>query len=444
MATLESVLGGKGLKRGKIREAEREDVTTASWRDSSVSGASASDEQHIIPAKQSSSAFSMWLSPAGLPCDMAIDDYRLLHHWTTTLCPLLSVAPTVEKNPFQQHLTPMAHDPGHLRHIILYMGAKHLTVLLGQSFLEQDMLRHRTLALRYLSQALDDAHQAVSDSTLASVLLMQQSAIFVSDADKETRADHLTGAKWIITRRADLLSSPDPRRRFLLSLFRYHDIMSSISRGDSPLVNHSDGDTNTLDLGSSADLLLSHISSFLPLISSISVLQTRKKFTNSEIIDANILATASSIETKLQTWTPVASSPDWTNTIEAYRHAAFIYLSRVTYNIRAPHPLTIQHVRLCLDALHAVPARSALSSVLVWPIFTAGCESIDAADRDFCRQRLRDMYWKRRLVSLLRVLGGIEDVWRQKDQEAMEGAERVVGVDCISVLKGRGREVELV
>ncbi|KAJ5610231.1 hypothetical protein N7510_006950 [Penicillium lagena] len=449
MATLKSGLGGKGLKRGKIREVKREDTPTASWRDSdwsssSVSGASASDERYTVPAQQTTSALTMWLSPSGIPCGMAIDDYRLLHHWTTTLCPLLSVASTLEKNPFLQHLAPMAYDPGPLRHIILYMAAKHLAVLHGQYFLERDMLRHHTLAVRYLSQALDDAHEAVSDSTLASILLMQQSAIFVSDADKGTRADHLAGAKWIITRRTDLVSSLDPRRRFLLSLFRYHDIMSSISRGDAPLLNSSDGNTNSLNLGSNVDLLLGRISSLLLLISEISVLQTRKKSTESEIVDTNLIAIASLIESKLQIWTPVTSNTDWTNTAEAYRHAAFIYLYRVTYNIGAPHPLTIHHVRLCLDALHAVPASSTLSSVLVWPIFTAGCESIDATDRDFCRQRLRDMYWKRRLESLLRVLGAIEDVWEQKDQESMEGIERAIRVDCIGVLKGRRREIDLV
>jgi len=157
------------------------------------------------------------------------------------------------------------------------------------------------------------------------------------------------------------------------------------------------------------------------------------------------MATSSSLEAQLEDGgeeEPDADS-EWHLTAAAYRHAAFIFLYRVVYNVGALHPLTVRHVRHCLDALAGVPSTSSLASVHVWPLFTAGCESTEYADREFCRRRLLSMYGERKLPSLPRVLAAMETVWAQKDKEARRGVEEVTKLDCIAVLKQQGKEIDL-
>ncbi|KIV81391.1 hypothetical protein PV11_03582 [Exophiala sideris] len=387
------------------------------------------------------------LSPKGRPSDtppgMDLEDYQFLHHWTTVVSPILSIASKTEHNPFREHLTPMTYENGPLRYTVLFCAAKHLWALHGQQYGGKQILRYQSLALRHLNEALGNSNEATSDSTLASVLLMQLSTLFASD--EEPRADHLNGAKWIITNRRGLSSFSDSCGRFLKSLFRYHDVMSSITRGDTPLLEHQD------DLTLDADEFLGGIAPLLEIISQISMLQPRKQVLDLEtddvaekdLVQSVFLAKGLALETQLKDWNGPVNDPDWLATAEAFRHAAFIYLYRVIYNIGAPHPLTLQHAKSCLVALRSIPLESPLVSVHVWPIFTAGCESIDPWDRAFCRQRLQDMFHERKLLSLLRVQRAMEDVWSRKDQEALRGADQVCKVDCIAVLKQKGREIEL-
>jgi hypothetical protein len=220
--------------------------------------------------------------------------------------------------------------------------------------------------------------------------------------------------------------------------------MSSISNGERPLLDPNNVPTEDVEQ------VLGGITSLLQIVSQISILQSLKKSAREagtcnvgDQIVPVVMTMSSSLEAQLQDWSISTEEPEWFNTAEAYRHAAFIYLYRVVYNIGAPHPLTMRHVRSCLDALEAVPSTSSLASVHVWPLWTAGCESIDWCDREFCRQRLQAMYDERKLPSLLRAQAAMGNVWTQKDREAQRGTEEASKVDCIAVLKEQGTAVDL-
>lgn len=386
------------------------------------------------------------LSPHDRPASMAqglqIEEYRHLHHWATVVAPLLSVASQDEVNPFLQHLIPMAYENSSLRYTLLLCAAKHLSLLFGENQEQQQILRYQGLALHSLNKALSNEYEALADPTLAAVLLMQLSQMFASD--QEPRVDHLVGAKYIITKRHRLTIKPDSCGRFLESLFKYHDVMSSITRGDRPLMDH-DGAPD-----SDSGAFLGSIEPLLEIISRISELQPRKKLiswntvedVDAETNDSFVRVSGSLLESRLNSWIAPCKDADWFNTAEAFRHAAYIYLYRVIDNIGAPDPRTLQHVKFCVDALRSTAITSPLLSVHAWPIFTAGCETLDATERNFCRQRLDDMFNDRKLLSLLRVKRAMEDVWVQKDQEALFGAD-VGKLDCIDVLKQRGSNVEL-
>ncbi|KIW19058.1 hypothetical protein PV08_03348 [Exophiala spinifera] len=381
-------------------------------------------------------------SPASMAQGLRVEEYRHLHHWTTVVAPLLSVTSKAEVNPFQRHFIPMAYDNGSLRYTMLLCAAKHLSLLVNQPQDQQLILRYQGLALRNLNEALSDENEALSNPTLAAVLLMQLSQMFASD--QESRADHLVGAKYIIAKRHRLANNPDSCGRFLESLFKYHDVMSSITRSDRPLLNHD------CPPASDSDAFLGSIEPLLEIISQISELQPRKKLisqnsvedTDEATSDSFIRISGSLLETQLESWNSPRKDADWFNTAEAFRHAAFIYLYRVIDDIGAPDPRTLYHVKQCVEALRSTAITSPLLSIHAWPIFTAGCEALEASERDFCRQRLDDMFNDRKLLSLLRVKRAMEDVWDQKDREALFGAD-VGKLDCINVLKQKGSNIDL-
>jgi hypothetical protein len=349
---------------------------------------------------------------------MTLGEYRLLHHWTSSLSFILSVAPKTEMNPFQMHITAMAFEKGPLRYTILSMAARHLAVAL-------DELELGIAAQKYQQQGIQ---------------YLQVSASF--SADDEPRANHLLGAKWIITKRGGPSACSESRSRFLLSLFTYHDVLSSISKGEKPMLDH-----NYSPLPG-ADELMGCTTSVLSIVSQISDLQSLKKAASmdeSGSQDAELPSTGMVLEAKLKTWKAPSTYPMLNQqTAEAYRHAALIYLYRVIYNIGAPHPLTLSHVRKCLDSLGTIPSQSSLASIHVWPLFTAGCESVSIQDREFVCQRFQEMYAQRRMLSLKRVQRAIEDVWADKDQEASHDVDRMVKLDCIDAIKSRGKQVDIV
>jgi hypothetical protein len=331
----------------------------------------------------------------------------------------------------------MVHDSSALRSTVLSMAANHLALASDDSSLQIQAYRHQQDAIHQLQHLIQDPAQSTTEPALATVLMMQISArLFGTDNDASV-ANHLAGAKAMITRRDTRFESPSTR--FLLSLFAYHDILSSVSRGAQPLANH---DANFTAVEGEPEM--HDIARILLVVARISRLQHTIKARRMDASEPALTEDENVVGTGIQhALLAIESSPlaeeamDISVTAEAYRHAAFIYLYRTWLSIGAPNPITLSHVSACLSAIQRVPATSPLSSSHIWPLFTAGCEAIDVAERAFVRQRFEDMYAAKRFPSLRRVMRDVEDVWGAKEK----GGE---GVDCIQVVLGRrGREVDL-
>ncbi|KAF2024129.1 hypothetical protein EK21DRAFT_79341 [Setomelanomma holmii] len=394
------------------------------------------------------STYSLPLLPlASSPSSSSLlsSDRWLLHYWVERLSNLISVAPRKEHvTPFQLHLTAMVHDSAALRSTILSMAANHLALSSNDPSLRVQAYRYQQDAIHELQDIVQDPEQAVTEPALATVLMMQVSArLFGGDNDGAV-ANHLAGAKAMISRRAaSTHSSSSSTSNFLLSLFAYHDILSSVSRGSRPLSDH---DTNFAAVEGEADM--QSIAQVLLAVARISQLQHAIKERQSTEHTASLSeeedATGRDIQQTLlaMDFSSSKTVSDISLTAEAYRHAAFIYLYRTWLSIGAPNPISMEHVTRCLSLVSFVPVSSPLTSAHIWPLFTAGCEAIDASQRAFVEQRFEDMYEEKKFPSLRRVARDVRDVWGAKDaeQEGM-GMEKV---DCIQViLRRRGREVDL-
>jgi hypothetical protein len=343
----------------------------------------------------------------------------------------------------------MVHDSAALRSTVLSMAANHLALSSNDASWKVQAFRHQQDAIHELQEVIQDPSQAATEPALATVLMMQVSARLFGDDDDASVANHLAGAKAIITRRGHLDSWSTPSStKFLLSLFAYHDILSSVSRGARPLADH-DTDFSAVE----DEPEMESIAKVLLAVARVSQLQhamkARRNDSNEPALSEEENATGRDIQQSLLAMdisSDSTSPTDITYTAEAYRHAAFIYLYRTWLEIGAPNPISMDHVQRCLQYIQQVDVNSPLTSAHIWPLFTAGCEAIDSTQRQFVRDRFEEMYTSKRFPSLRRVMRDIEDVWGAKDtEEQMKGQDGMAKVDCIQViLKRRGREVDLV
>jgi hypothetical protein len=399
-----------------------------------------------------SSTYSLPLIPVASPSfviDLSSNDRWLLQYWIRRLSALISVTPRRENaSPFQLHLTAMVHDSNALRSTVLSMAANHLALSSNDTSWKVQAFRHQQDAIHELQGIIQDPQQAATEPALATVLMMQVSARLFGDDDDASVANHLAGAKAMIKRRRTLQSSSiSSSTKFLLSLFAYHDILSSVSRGSQPLANH---DTEFAAIENQPEM--EGIAKVLLAVARISQLQhiikERRGDPTEGALSEEENITGKDIQQSLLAMEFIDGLVEHTDiscTAEAYRHAAFIYLYRTWLDIGAPNPISMDHVRNCLDYIRQVDVNSPLTSAHIWPLFTAGCEAIDNTQRQFVRDRFEEMYTAKKFPSLRRVMRDIEDVWGAKDMEQqMKGQDGMAKVDCIQViLRRRGREVGL-
>ncbi|KAH7067952.1 fungal-specific transcription factor domain-containing protein [Paraphoma chrysanthemicola] len=444
--------GNTSTPTKKPRRAKRKSPVLSESNLSSDSGANFESNSFVLatPSYGSSSPDSIFSLPvislASPPrtAALSVNDRWLLHYWVMRLSTLISVAPRKEyATPFQLHLTAMVHESAALRSTILSMAANHLSLSSQDPSLRYQAYRHQQDAIHELQTVIQDPSQAASEPALATVLMMQLSGKLFGNDDDASVANHLAGAKAMIARRGSSSESTSSTANFLLSLFAYHDILASVSRGSQPLADHEhdfaavEGEA---DMQSVAQVLLT--------VARISQLQhaikARQAVSTATTLSEEEDATGRDIQQTLLSmcFQPGNTASDIVLTAEAYRHAAFIYLYRTWLSIGAPNPITMDHVTRCLSFIRLVSVTSPLTSAHIWPLFTAGCEAIDVAQREFVRVRFEDMYAEKRFPSLRRVLRDVQHVWVAKDAEV--GRDSREKVDCIQViLRSRGREVDL-
>ncbi|OTB02557.1 hypothetical protein M426DRAFT_62029 [Hypoxylon sp. CI-4A] len=333
-----------------------------------------------------------------IPNDVHNVNRYLLNHWSSTLATMVSMV-SAPQNPFLIHLTPMISQSTALHSVLCSIAAYHLAILRNEDSLHNLATRHRVVAISSLRQTIQTESPELS---LATILMLQVSdRLFTMDSG----VDHLSGAKALISQ-GKVNTSDSSSASFLLSLYSYHDILASVSRGTSPVFEF-DGKFPIEGMDSMRELTAAL---------RVTMLDALDQSDNTQ--------------------------GDIGHTVQAYRHASFIYLNRVWRNQGAPHPVTSMHAQKCLSHLCLVPVSSPLVSAQVWPLWTAGCESIDPEQRQLVRDRVDAMYEARHLPSLRRIKLDIEEVWKIKDEQRnLIGIDKV---DCIKViLRNRHREADL-
>ncbi|KAI1445013.1 fungal-specific transcription factor domain-containing protein [Annulohypoxylon stygium] len=405
----------KGKRQQRTRSSDKTIRTTAAPLTPSTSTPSIHSSESLSPVIN--------LDPSCIvPNDVSPINRYLLNHWSTTLSTMVSMV-SAPKNPFLIHLTPMVSQSTALRSVLCSIAASHLAILRHEDSLQTLATRYRLVGVSALRQTIQTNNPELS---LATILMLQVAdRLFTMDSG----VDHLSGAKAIINQ-GSIVTRNSSSASFLLSLCSYHDILASVSRGTSPVFEF---DRKFPMEGMDS---MDELTTVLQLVGQISRMHNQKH----DDLDAR----GREIEEILDALDKSDDAiGDVGHTVQAYKHAAFIYLYRVWHNQGAPHPRALKHAKSCLEHLGLVPVNSPLVSAQVWPLWTAGCESIDGDQRQFVRDRVEAMYEARHLPSLRRIEQDIEEVWKIKDEQ-----RNLIGVDnmdCIKViLRNRQREADLI
>jgi hypothetical protein len=332
------------------------------------------------------------------------------------------------------------------------MAANHLALVSNDKTLRTAAYHHQQTAIQSLQQLIELPSKTALEPALATVLMMQISARIFVDGDSEPQiANHLKGAEAMLAWRGGVLAcSSSPTTRFLLSVFAYHDILASVSRGSQSFMKHGHEFAAIEDVPT-----MQPIARVLQIVERISELQHMAKtdgFYEDPALSRQFQLTGNGLQEallNLDCSDLVALESlelhEVRLTAEAYRHAAFIYLYRVWENFGAPNPITLKHVQQCISHIQQIAVASSLVSSHTWPLWTAGCEAVRSEDREFVKTRFQAMYESRKFPSLTKIIRDIEEVWTAKDTEQLVGGlDGMSKVDCIQViLKRRGREVGL-
>ncbi|KAH0257092.1 hypothetical protein KCU91_g16565, partial [Aureobasidium melanogenum] len=353
--------------------------------------------------------------------------YFFLHHYIThtslTLFPLM--APSIH----QQVLTVAAQTP-HLLSAALALSCDQVRRLRGNDSIE---LQNRASfflrkAITGLRKAMNDPTEAPAFSTICTVLFLCTNEVMAGNT--MAMRTHLNGAEHLLSlalgkSRHEAVADLDDQKLFLIRWFAVVDIFASIMSLDK--TTSSDGQFWSIGAPSSTpspqyiDEFVGFSLELMPVLARIgrmARLQRRRKSLGSSLgsgyaemaddldmlLADNILLT----EQQLSLLFTRASSPSLSHTqdpvlvVEAvyvhqmFVHAALLHLYRRVQELPELDPKPAVALASMLDLLGKLRPESPANVLILWPLFTAGCEAEDPQLRDYieaCMNRIRNYGW---------------------------------------------------
>ena len=344
--------------------------------------------------------------------------HHFINHTAAALIPH-----NCSSNPFRRILPQMAVRNDNLLNLLLAYSASHRARLLRQpepatriAFWVQDIFPN-------LRKALNDPNQIISNATLASAIMLASLEIISPKAFgvEVPWQRHLDTARQMIAARGGpkgmrVESRSDMVSDFLWSWFAYLDVLGSLSGGkNSPsstwvLDYHVEGDTDY-----AIDCVLGFTSKCVRILAKIADLARAcdDERTHHDDEDAEewspsekTVARAHELEAELAESRVQPSKPcthmqstgeaafQWDGlkmdaTNKAFHWAGHVHIHRRILGKPSSHPDVRNAVREIFGALYKVRRGSNAEGCLLFPMFTAGCETQDMNQRADILERMK-------------------------------------------------------
>ncbi|KAG9688967.1 hypothetical protein KCU95_g9970, partial [Aureobasidium melanogenum] len=115
---------------------------------------------------------------------------------------------------------------------------------------------------------------------------------------------------------------------------------------------------------------------------------------------------------------------DLTHINESFRSSALLYTERLAHPfLPSSSPKFQAHVRNALSHIAALEITSCVNKFLLWPLFIAGTECVDAADRALVRDRCIEVQIESGFYNNISVLDVLEKVWAENATQDANDAD---------------------
>ncbi|KAI4268715.1 MAG: hypothetical protein L6R38_007744 [Xanthoria sp. 2 TBL-2021] len=351
------------------------------------------------------------------------------HHYINHTARIL-VPHDCSANPFRSILPQMAIHDINLLHLLLAYSASHRALLLKHPEPATRIATWVKDVFPTLRNALNDADAPITSSNLATAIMLASLEIISPNAFEVTVPwqTHLTVARRMIVARggAQSVRRKDKVSYFLSRWFAYLDILGSLSGGknDQPLFSGNYWANDDLDEDFQIDCLLGFTSRCVSILARIAELarqcdSQRISSETGDIIeewtpDEETLQKAKQLKLDLQDArmhrykgcphrpsTPVryrkrgkdGDEAGWdllemVATNEAFHWAGLIHLDRRILGKKSEDVEVQIAVREIVSALYKVRKGGTAEACLLFPIFTAGCDAREQAQREVIMERI--------------------------------------------------------
>lgn len=338
-----------------------------------------------------------------------------MHHFVTqTIRVLFPLAPPV----FGQTLVATAMETPHLLHALLAASCSHYARLVQKPSAHQlTVLNFTNLAVAGLRAALADPTETLRPETAMTAMVLCTND--VCNGNARTWKVHLSGVTQLLTallaRHKTADGDPDPFFLCLLKWFAALDILAGLSGTHEGCVN--DGQywnlTRNPNCGNGhVDEICGYSTQLMPLLARIGQLARRnvheqsifETYTEpSSALSEELTHDAQDLETRILSianQVPSAATlafhdqvlaSELHNTHLAFIHSALLHLYRRVELLPKSHPKVRAQVTAIFYNVQAIKPFSPANALILWPIFSAGCETDDLQERQAIQTRMANM-----------------------------------------------------
>lgn len=316
-------------------------------------------------------------------------------------------------NFFLQRMISAAMETPHLLYALLASACSHHSRLIKDSTPNPKVtcLKYTTMAISSLRETLQDADQSLNAETITTAMALCTND--VCNGNMHVWRTHLRGVLRLLAaclkhqRESYVVDDP-----FLLSLakwFKTMDIIAALSGLDGECIH--DPEDGPLDRGSILgndyiDDICGYSLDLIPHMARISQLVRLRSlgYINADTCMADMAlpqmaAEAESLETKISSLIdrPVygavlregdAFGIELRNTHLAFVHSALLHLHRRVQLLPTHHDKVRTDIKNILDAICHINPTSTANILILWPVFSAGCETTVPSERDMIRERM--------------------------------------------------------
>nr|UPX44670.1 hypothetical protein FAC6B23_04 [Penicillium fuscum] len=356
----------------------------------SVDGSAVLLQDAIISAGNVAHQPLMCLSPF-----LSTTESRFFMHVfrTETATRLFPAAPPI----FLQRMITGALEKPHLLYALLAAACSHHSRLVPQETQQRSMvagLKYTNLAISNLRSALADDNEMLKPETVTTAMTLCTND--VCNGNMDIWNVHLDGVIRLLTAFIEhQRETPhiDPYAQCLVKWCITMDVLAGFSGRHTVqsglLAQVSSQSVDEIDDICGYSLELAPLLAQLPQLA-----KYRNQLSTSveaEILEAKIsrLTGATISEAKIHSIGDLATELNYTHL--AFVNSALLYLHRRVQNLPRNHVKVRRDITSIIDSIKRIGSFSSANILILWPIFTAGCETEIIVERQYIQNRMENM-----------------------------------------------------